>query len=148
MTVLVRAAALTSYEETARSLGLDPYDMLRRAGIPASVLSQSDARVPVTAVQKLLEQSASLSGAEDFGLRMAQTRKLSVLGALGLAVRDAPDLKTVLQMVFEHLRMHNESMAMGMEEADGYSTLRMHLMLPRRVGTHQATELSMGIPAG
>ena len=144
MIALVRAAALTSYAEVARGAGLDPYEMLKRVGISQSALVEKDMRIPVPAVHRLLEQSAALSGVENFGLRMAQTRRLSILGPLGLAVRDAPDLHTLLSTVIDYMQLHNESMSMHMERAEPYTTLRAALRLPKRSGTRQAMELSVG----
>lgn len=144
MTALVRAAALTNYEEVARSVGLDSYAMLKHAGISQSALVEKDLRIPVTAVRELLENSAALSGVENFGLRMAQSRRLSILGALGLAVRDAPNLHAVLRMVIEYMQVHNESLAMHMESAQGYTTIRADILLPQQGSTRQSIELSMG----
>ncbi len=69
---LVRSAALTHYDEVARSVGLDPVRMLAGVGIPRECLFNPDLKVSVDAVYRLLEASAAKSGVDDFGLRLAQ----------------------------------------------------------------------------
>ena len=82
MTGLVRSACLTHYAEVARSLGLDPLQQLRAVELSPRCLQQLDLKIPVEAVGRLLENSAQAAGVEDFGLRMAEQRKLSNLGPL------------------------------------------------------------------
>jgi AraC-type transcriptional regulator len=82
---LVRSASLTDYFEVARSVGLDPAQMLAGVGLSRRCLQNPDFKVPEAAVRELLEVSAAAAGIDDFGLRMAEKRRLANLGALGLA---------------------------------------------------------------
>ena len=71
----VRAAALTNYFEVARFVGLDPYRMLRRAGIDPAILADPDDPIPrVSRSRSLLEDSRARIGLPAFGLLMAETR--------------------------------------------------------------------------
>ena len=44
MHALTRSASLTDYEQVARSVGLDPFRMLRMAKLPAKVNPLTDPR--------------------------------------------------------------------------------------------------------
>jgi hypothetical protein len=81
----IRSACLTNYVPVARSFGLDPYPLLREAGLGRSCLTDPEIKIPVGEVCNLLEISARAAGAEDFGLRMSEPRCLSELGPLALA---------------------------------------------------------------
>src|SRR5262245_39208295 len=88
MTDLVRSACLTFYPEVARSVGLDVRQMMRKARLPLACLDRPDIRIAASGVRRLLEASAVASGAEDFGLRLAEHGALSTLGPVALIVRE------------------------------------------------------------
>jgi AraC-like DNA-binding protein len=102
VSVLVRSASLTNFPDVARSAGLDPVRMLSAAGLPARCLIDPELTVPVDNVRALLEDAASQSGLEAFGLLMAETRKLSALGPVGLIVREQPTLRLALEVLVHH----------------------------------------------
>ena len=144
MPELVRSAVLTNYAEIARSVGLDPYQMVRSVGLSQACLVERDLKIPTTAVRRLLEDSAALSGVENFGLRMAETRRLSILGQLGLVARDAPTVRHLLDVIAQYMRVHNESLLLRIEESGGLATIRQDLVVNERGAMHQSVELSLG----
>ncbi len=144
MPQFVRSAVLTSYAETARAVGLDPFDMLQSVGLRPACLVEKDLRIPTDAVRQLLENSAAVSGVESFGLRMAQTRRLSILGSLGMAARDAPTLRALLQIVLGHMQVHNESLMLHVEDLGGMATIRQDLVVSERGAMRQSVDLSLG----
>lgn len=144
MPELVRSAVLTNYAEIARSVGLDPYQMVRSVGLSQACLVERDLRIPATAVRRLLEDSAAVSGVENFGLRMAETRRLSILGQLGLVARDAPTVRHLMDVIAQFMRVHNESLLLRIEESGGLATIRQDLISSDRGPMHQSVELSLG----
>jgi AraC-like DNA-binding protein len=142
---LVRSAVLTNYAEIARSVGLDPYHMVQTVGLSQACLVERDLKIPATAVRRLLEDSAALSGVENFGLRMAETRRLSILGQLGMVARDAPTVRHLMDVIAQYMRVHNESLLLRIEESGGLATIRQDLLLGDERGSmHQSVELSLG----
>lgn len=144
MAELVRSAVLTNYAEIARSVGLDPYQMVRSVGLSQACLVERDLKIPATAVRRLLEDSAALSGVENFGLRMAETRRLSILGQLGLVARDAPSVRHLMDIIAQYMRVHNESLLLRIEESGGLATIRQDLVVNERGAMHQSVELALG----
>jgi AraC-like DNA-binding protein len=144
MTQFVRSAVLTNYAEVARSVGLDPLAVVRSVGLDAACLHERDLRIPATQARRLLEDSSALSGVENFGLRMAETRRLSILGQVGLVARDAPTLRQMLTILIAHMRLHNESLMLHVEDAAGLATIRQDLVLNERGSMRQSVELSLG----
>lgn len=145
MTRLVRAACLTNYVEVARATGLDPWRMLTQAGLNRTCVENPELRISVESVRQLLEASAALSGEEAFGLRMAEGRRLSNLGALGLLSREEPTLRRALASFSHFGRMHNESLQQRIEEAHGIATIHEELLLGRGGPVRQATELVVAV---
>jgi AraC-like DNA-binding protein len=138
-----RCATLHGYVGLAESLGLDPARLLARAGLDAADLAHPDRWVPAAAVARLLELSAAESGREDFALRMAQLRRLSTLGPLGVVLRDEPDLRSALQLLARYERSYNEAIRVALTETDGTATLSIRLELGEPAATRQALELAV-----
>jgi AraC-like DNA-binding protein len=80
----VRAASLTGFVEVSYYLGIDPYEMLRRAKISTQFLDDPENRHDALPVIEMLEDAAQRSQCENFGLLMADCRSFSSLGPLSL----------------------------------------------------------------
>lgn len=148
MPQLIRSACLTGYVEVAKSAGLDPKRMLREAGLAAASLVDPDIKIPIESVRSLLEASAAAAGVEDFGLRMAEKRRLSNLGPIGLVVRNEPTVRAALETLGRYLRLHNEALFTRVEESQGVAILRQEMIVGGRAPVRQAMELAVGVLYG
>jgi hypothetical protein len=142
---LVRAASLTKYAEIARGVGLDPPRMLSEFGLPPRCLTEPELKVPVDAVRQLLEASAERSGVEGFGLLMAEARRLSDLGPLGLLVREQPTLRSALDAFVHEGRRLNEALFLTIEESGDVVVLREELIVGKSGPVRQSTELAIAV---
>jgi AraC-like DNA-binding protein len=145
MTGLIRSASLTNYAEVARRVGLDPDRMLREFGLPSRCLREPDLRIPIESVRQLLEVSAQRSGVEGFGLLMAEARRLSNLGPLGLLVREQPTLRLAIDAFVRYGKNLNEALFLTIEEAGDVVVLREELIAGRSGSVRQSTELAIGV---
>jgi AraC-like DNA-binding protein len=146
MSSLVRAASLTNYSEVARSVGLDPMRMLYDAGLSPSILREPDLMIPVEQVGKLLYMSAVASGNESFGLRMAETRFLSNLGAVGLLVRDQATLRDSLTVLMRYQMLLNGALSLAIEEYGDLVVIReAGIASKAHQYTRQRVELALGV---
>ena len=145
MSGLIRSASLTHYAEVARSAGLDPNRMLSEFGLPARSLQEPELMIPIDAVRGLLEASAERSGVEAFGLLMAESRRLSNLGPLGLLIREQPTLRLALDVFARHGNRFNEALFLTIEEIGEVVVLREELVFGRSGSVRQSTELAIGV---
>jgi AraC-like DNA-binding protein len=145
VTNLIRSACLTSYPEIARSVGLDPMRMIRDAGIDRRCLDSPDVKVSAAALRRLLENSAREAKVEDFGLRLAETRTLSVLGPIGLLVREEATVRDAVTSLMRYIPLHNESLHLRLEERDGTAVMITEIRVPKPVPLRQGTELTVGV---
>ncbi|HEY5720933.1 MAG TPA: AraC family transcriptional regulator [Allosphingosinicella sp.] len=120
----VRAAALTGYADVARSVGLDPFAMLRRAKISALFLADPENRHSAAAIVDLLEDSASRSRCESFGLLMAEYRSFADLGPLSLLLQHLPTTEDVLRALIEYRRLLNDVITLECEGDGEVSVIR------------------------
>src|SRR5215471_13022514 len=131
---LIRSACLTGYVEVALSFGLDPFRLLGEAGLDRSCLLDPDIKISIDKCHWLLEASASEARVQDFGLRMSEKRRLSNLGPLALATRDASSLREMLHAAIRYLRLHTDVFALFFE-----------LIGSRLSSARQLIELSLGV---
>jgi AraC-like DNA-binding protein len=144
MRPLVRTAALNSYVELSRSLGIDPQALMKRVGLDAAGLAVQDRWISGTAAVQLLELSAAASRHEDFGLLMAELRRFANLGPISLVVREEPDVRSALGLLLRHEHMYNGLLRTWLSEADGLATVKVALELGEAMEARQATELAVG----
>ncbi len=142
---VIRSASLTNYAEVARNCGLDPARMLREFGLPARCLEDAEIVVPIDAVRSLLEASAERTGVEGFGLLMAEARRLSNLGPLGLLVREQPTLRLAMEAFVNYGRRLNEALHLTLEELGDVVVLREELVIGHAGAVRQSTELAIGV---
>jgi AraC-like DNA-binding protein len=145
MRALTRSASLTDYEHVARSVGLDPFRMLRMAKLPARVLDDPNMMISADAVGWLLEESARLSGQEAFGLLLAETRSLANLGMLALVIREEPTLRAAVQSCVRYMRLHNAGVQLRLDHAGDVVLLHIGVDMQRHGVRRQAIEMSTGI---
>lgn len=141
---LTRSASLTGYADLARSLGLDPHRLIAEEHLPAACLTDPDLRIPAAAVGRLLERAARRSGAEDFGLRLAETRRISNLGAVSFVLRDQPTLRQAVETLVAFAWAQNQAVNLRLEIDGGTACVR-------DVGSgrrgRQGVELTLGVIA-
>jgi AraC-like DNA-binding protein len=118
VTLLVRSATLSHYAELARAVGLDPLRLLAEHDLPASSLADPDLFIPADAVYRLFEVSAARSGVIDFGLRLAEMRQLSDLGAVGLVMREQPTLRAAIETCINYIWMNSQALSLRLEITD------------------------------
>src|SRR4051812_47747010 len=112
----VRSASLSNFAEVAAQVGLDANAMLREIGIDRRALTDPDLRIPAQAVAELLEASAGRADCLTFGLRMAESRRLSDFGAVSLLITHQATVRDALLTVVQYRQLLNESLVVHLEE--------------------------------
>lgn len=145
MSYRIRATALTNYVRVARETGIDPYTQLSKAGIRRAALLDPTAMISADAWRDLLASSAKEAGVEDFGLRVAESRQLTDLGPLGLAIQGEPTLRKALESLMRYLRLQTETVVMLIEEIDHLVVIRQSLLIEEQgPPLRQSIELVIG----
>jgi transcriptional regulator with XRE-family HTH domain len=135
---------LTGYASLARSLGLSPERLAKLVDLDLSTLNDLDSRISASAFAELLERLAEAAKAEDFGLRLAESRDLGILGPIGIVIHQEPDLRSALCSLIRYLPVHNESLALRLEEERGIAVLSLDVRSSGHETVRQVTELSLG----
>jgi AraC-like DNA-binding protein len=145
MKKLHRSAGLTNYVRLANELHISPLDQLRRVHIHPVALSNPDTMIPVSAFVQLLENSAQAAGVENFGLRMAEGRRISNLGPLAIVLKNQPTMRKALEAFRRYAHLQAEALVLLFEESDGVLIIREELIPDCTQPIRQAAELSLGV---
>ncbi|HEX3887921.1 MAG TPA: AraC family transcriptional regulator [Phenylobacterium sp.] len=141
----VRGATLSNYAEVADQVGLDGGAMLRRFGIDRRALTDPDLHIPVASVVDLLEASAVQSGCETFGLRMAESRQLSDLGAVSLLITHQATMGDALMTLVEHRQLMNPALVVDVSVHGDVVVVREELLVTGHGVIRQSYELALGV---
>lgn len=141
----IRAASLNGFTDLAAQLGLDATALLRAQGLSVRMLAHPETPVRLSAVRRLLEAGAQAAGVEDFGLRMAQRRRLSNLGPIAIVLRAAPTARDALDTLVRYLRLLNASLVTRIEDHDDLVVIREELLAEPGEPVRQSVELAVGV---
>lgn len=144
MTDLIRSAGLIYYPDVARSVGLDPRQMMRKVRLPLTCLDKPDTPIAVTSLRRLLELSAEMSGAEDFGLRMAERGGLTNFGSVGLIVREQATVGEAIAAFSRFIHIHHDGMRLDVVRDEQTVTLTLHLRGRQPTAPRQAIDMALG----
>nr|WP_247441962.1 AraC family transcriptional regulator [Bradyrhizobium sp. CW7] len=144
MTDLIRSAGLSYYPEVARSVGLDPKHMMRKVRLPLACLDKPDTPIAVTGLRRLLELSAEASGAEDFGLRLAERGGLTNFGAVGLIVREQATVGEAIEAFSRFIPIHHDGMKLDVTRNKQTVTVTQHLRGRQPTAPRQSIDMALG----
>ena len=142
---LIRSAVLSGYVDVAKSVGLEPYGMIARRGLPPACLTDPEVKVSAVAVVRLLEECQRSDRVSlDFGLRLAERRSLSNIGALALLVREQPTIRRAIDVLIGYMYLHSEALLLSLEQEGELATLKLAVDVGRPVPVRQGIELGLG----
>jgi AraC-like DNA-binding protein len=144
-TPLIRSASLTGYADLARHHGLNPEAMMRKVGLTSRSLVDPDMPISPTAVSQLLEDSAATAGVEDFGLQLAEHRRLANLGPISLVMREAPSARQALDNLCRYMRLINAVLLTSIEDFGDTVLIRVELLVTGRQSVRQSVEMAVGV---
>jgi AraC-like DNA-binding protein len=145
LTTLVRSAALTHFADVAAACGLDARALVAEVGLPARCLEDPELKVSTRSITTLLDLAAARGHEPAFGLRMAESRRLSNLGLLGMLVRDEATLRSTLEALVRYIHVHNEAMAVSVEQVSNLVVIRTELVAEAGQSVRQATEIVVAV---
>lgn len=148
MTV-IRGTSLLGYLELVRELGADPVPVLAQAGIAPEAVGDHDQFLDYRRVIHALEAAAAVTGAPDFGRRLALGQGVEILGPVGVAARTAPTVGAALEAIQQYLAVYSPAISVDVHPAtdpDDPSAWLVWAVRASRPPAHpQSTELAIGV---
>ncbi|TXH94353.1 MAG: AraC family transcriptional regulator [Rheinheimera sp.] len=145
MNAKVRAASIAQLAEVCPELGVALPEMLQCFGLNEAMLQNTELLIPALPAVQLLEQVAADSGCESVGLRLAERRRLSGFGMLGILLAHQATLGEGLAAIACYRHLLNDILMFQLEESPPHLLIRLDLLLGAECGKTQAIELALGI---
>jgi len=119
----VRVPPLSAMPALLSELGIPVEPLLRSCGVAdETIFHEQDALLPFSVAGKLLKTCAEVTGLPHFGLLVGQRADAGSLGAVGLLLRNSPDVLTALNELVDNLDIHQHG-STAFLEASGDQTL-------------------------
>lgn len=124
----LKAIFLDGYLEVAFSLGLEPYAILKDASIDPRWLEEPQHSLSVGSIVRVFEDSARLSGCDDFGLILARHRTFSSIGPVALLLQHEHTVRDFLNAAIRYRTVLEEAIWISIDEVGSVATIRWDLM--------------------
>lgn len=145
MNAKVRAASIAQLADICEEFALPLSAMMRQFGLDESMLQHPEQLIPALPAVLLLEQVARQSGCESIGLRLAEKRRLSGFGMLGILLAHQATLGDGLSAIAHYRHLLNDILVFQVEASPPHLLLRLDLLLGADCSKVQAIELAVGI---
>lgn len=145
MTIIAGVASAVA--EHASQYGIDIEPICAELGLDPNLFKSMTARVSLAKVCRLLEACSKLSGDEAFGLRCVDVYERGASGPFGYGLIVAPDLRSLIEFLEEHIQGATGSSYFARETTDDATILRLTfspLVLERDQYVDMATAMAMG----
>jgi AraC-like DNA-binding protein len=103
---VVRAGSWAGFRELVSELGGDPDAILAAGGQPKDQILRADTYVPMDRMIACIEIAAERLNRPDFGLLWGQTQPPTVMGAVAIAMLNAPTIREGLGIAAQYLHVH------------------------------------------
>lgn len=112
------------------------------------MLEDEDALIPLRRAVNLLEASATTTGCQDFGLRMAKVQDINILGPLAVAMQHSLTVAEALRCASRHMYIHSPGFQLSIlphsELVAGAKELRFEVVLPNPPVMRQCMDQCLG----
>lgn len=112
MREIIRASAWAGFSELVRELGGDPGVILAAAQVDTAALDDPERYLPLRAFLDSQTIAAERLGRRDFGMLLGQRQTMSVLGALSIAIVNAPTAREGIEIAARYMHVHNPAFLM------------------------------------
>ena len=141
----VTASAFEGYSALVRELGGDPDPLLRQAGVDPAWLEDPDHPTPYLAILTALRLASQATATPHFGLLLSRKQRFSMLGAVGFAVREAPNVQAAIENLNRFLPVHNQAARTTLVVEGDFARWSFAVMLRDAPALDQQFDLAAGI---
>lgn len=141
----IRNSAFTSARDLLRDLGVDPDALIAEAGIAPSLFTDPEGMSPVDVGARLLGAAVE-AGVEDFGLLLAERRRITNWGVLATVAQSQPTLRAALEKIAAYMVIQVESIRLQITAAPDATIVELEV-LRRTPGPaiRQSAELAVAV---
>jgi AraC-like DNA-binding protein len=140
-----RAGSFEGFSALVLELGGDPDPLLRQAGVDPAWLDDPDHPTPYLAFLTALRLGTQATATPHFGLLLSRKQRFSMLGAVGFAVREAPDVRAAIDNLNRFLPIHSQALRSTLVVERDVARWTLDIMLRDAPALDQQFDLVTGI---
>jgi AraC-like DNA-binding protein len=150
MTAQVRVGGLRGYSLLVKRMGGDPRHYTDQCGIPYGLLDNEDALIPYRQLIHLLELTATDLNVPDFGLRLAASQDIGVLGPLAMVMQNSATVEEAMRCGATYLFVQSPALSLDIEPLTQSTRVRLNIRLNSMPhgSMRQAEDLGIGVTHG
>jgi len=143
--LLARTSSLMGYPMLVRELGGSPELLMANVGLDIKILDDLDQMMSSDALSKLLDLSAKELNCPCFGLLLSQRQDISILGPVGLIMRQSPTFLEAVTALQKYLHLHSEAGSFNLEIEGDLAMIKYYSNVHGEGHSRQITDLSLGV---
>ncbi len=103
------------------SLGYSPDELLASCGIPRSVLTDADGKIPHRAMMQFWQEALAATGDDHLGIHLAEAAPIDAFGVHAYAAMSSPTLGEAYRRTCRYQRLIHEvsDLQLNMEDGEG-----------------------------
>jgi AraC-like DNA-binding protein len=141
----LRAAGFEGYSALVRELGADADQLLRQAGVNPAWLEDPDHPIPYLAFLAALRLGSQATATPHFGLLMSRKQRFSMLGAVGFASREAPNILAAIENLNRFLPVHSQAVRTTLAVEGNFARWSFDVILRDAPALDQQFDLATGV---
>ena len=138
-------APLCGLPRLLEDYGMDADAVIREVGCEPALFRDPENTIDFAAVGRLFAHTAKVTGYPYPGLELGRHLGLDVLGALGRAIRYAPDIGTALRALILHFHLHDRGAIPSLWESHDLAMFGYTLYCPQVTGTDHIYDAALAI---
>ena len=142
---MVRVGPYMSVPAVLAERGIDPTPLLAEFGLESAHFLDPENTIPFREVGRLFARCAEVAGCSHFALLVGQRASFSSLGAVGFLMESAPDVRTALDNLSRHYRVHNPNTTVTVVEEESFVVLRYAILQPDIEAHEHILDFAMAI---
>jgi AraC-like DNA-binding protein len=145
---LIRSGSLVGFDGLVTELGGDAEHLLLQCALTAEDIVNPDNMIAVADMINLLELSAEQLNCKDFGLRLAATQGLEMLGAVGMIMQTSQTVRAALIHAQRYMAIHSQGEYWMLREFASSAFIERYQVFQDISHAKQYKELSFGVCLG
>jgi hypothetical protein len=142
---MIRAAPMATLPAVMRELGADFEPIMAAHGLSNQVFEDPEASVSYETMCGVLAACSRASGCPHIGLLVGQRGGIASLGVLGYLMLNAPDVRSALDTLIQHMDVHDRGAAPRLELSSHVVMLRYDILLSNVDGSAPVSDAALAI---
>ena len=128
-----------------KQFGRNVESVFNSVELSASLLDMKEEPIEYVKFLHLLNKCAEVTGRSDFGIMLTKHQDVKILGALGLAIREAPTIRVAMENLRDFMHVHMHGLKVSLSEEKNHALFSYRVTLPFAPDYRQQIDLAMGL---